>query len=89
MQDFKMLIGGEERAAVGGEWTESINPYTGKVWARVPRGRADDAAFSDPDTRLRPRPGRRAVIRPPASRPARALNVIPRLLLTRPPRRSQ
>jgi acyl-CoA reductase-like NAD-dependent aldehyde dehydrogenase len=34
MQDFKMLISGEERAAVGGEWIESINPYTGKVWAR-------------------------------------------------------
>jgi acyl-CoA reductase-like NAD-dependent aldehyde dehydrogenase len=29
-----MLISGEERAAVGGEWIESINPYTGKVWAR-------------------------------------------------------
>ena len=44
MQDFKMLIGGEERAAVGGEWIESVNPYTGKAWARVPRGQADDAA---------------------------------------------
>lgn len=32
MQDFKMPIGGEERAAVGDEWIESVNPYTGKAF---------------------------------------------------------
>src|SRR5258708_11456783 len=65
MQDFKMLIGGDERAAVGGEWTESINPYTRKGLARGPPARADDAAFSATHTRLQPRLGPYTIIRPP------------------------
>jgi acyl-CoA reductase-like NAD-dependent aldehyde dehydrogenase len=44
MQDYKMLIGGEWFDAASGETFESIDPYTGEVWARLPRGRAEDAA---------------------------------------------
>lgn len=43
MTDFKMLIGGDERIAAGEEWIDSVNPFTGKVWARIPRGQAADA----------------------------------------------
>ena len=43
MQQYKMLIGGEWVDAQGGENFESINPYTGEVWASLPRGRAADA----------------------------------------------
>jgi aldehyde dehydrogenase (NAD+) len=43
MQDYKMLIGGQWVSAVAGETFETINPYTGEAWARIPRGRAEDA----------------------------------------------
>ena len=42
MQKHKMYIGGEWVEAAGGEWFESLNPYTGKPWALVPRGGAED-----------------------------------------------
>jgi (Z)-2-((N-methylformamido)methylene)-5-hydroxybutyrolactone dehydrogenase len=43
---YRMLIGGEWRDAVSGETFESVNPFTGRPWAVVPRaGEADvDAA---------------------------------------------
>lgn len=44
MRDFKMVIGGEECGAAGGEWIESLDPFTGEPWARIPRARAADAA---------------------------------------------
>ncbi len=44
MHDYKMLIGGEWLDAAAGETFESLDPYTGEVWARIPRGRAADAA---------------------------------------------
>jgi aldehyde dehydrogenase (NAD+) len=37
-----MLIGGARVAAAGGEWIESFNPFTGRPWARVPRGGPTD-----------------------------------------------
>ena len=40
---YKMLIGGEWTDPAGGEWFESLNPYTGQAWARIPRGTAEDA----------------------------------------------
>lgn len=43
MQDYQMLIGGEWVAAQAGETFETINPYSGEAWARIPRGRAADA----------------------------------------------
>ena len=56
MIDHLMLIGGERRVATGGGWIESENPFTGRAWARVPRGQPEDvqravasarAAFQD------------------------------------------
>lgn len=43
---YRNLVGGEQAEPSGGQWIESLNPYTGKVWADVPRcGPADvDAA---------------------------------------------
>ena len=43
VRNFKMLIGGEWLDAANGETFKSVNPYTGEVWATVPRGRAADA----------------------------------------------
>ena len=43
MQHYKMLVGGEWVDAQAGETFETINPYTGDVWATLPRGRAADA----------------------------------------------
>ena len=43
MEDFLMRIGSDWCAASSGEWIESENPYTGKPWARVPRGTGEDA----------------------------------------------
>ena len=42
MQDTRMLIGGEWTAPAGGEWFDSDNPFTGKAWAKVPRGTPAD-----------------------------------------------
>jgi len=52
-----MLIAGEWCEAASGETFESLNPFTGKAWAEVPRASPDDvdravraarAAFEDP-----------------------------------------
>jgi len=40
---YKMFIGGEWVDATSGETFESDNPFTGKPWALVPRGNAQDA----------------------------------------------
>jgi len=39
---YKMFIGGEWVDAASGEHFESDNPYTGKPWALIPRGSAQD-----------------------------------------------
>jgi (Z)-2-((N-methylformamido)methylene)-5-hydroxybutyrolactone dehydrogenase len=39
---YKMFIGGEWVAAESGEWFESFDPYAGKPWAMVARGRKAD-----------------------------------------------
>jgi acyl-CoA reductase-like NAD-dependent aldehyde dehydrogenase len=44
METFRMLIDGRRVDASSGDWIESYNPFTGKVWAKVPRGGADDVA---------------------------------------------
>lgn len=63
MQDFLMRIGDEWLPARSGEWIESENPFTNKVWARVPRGTSADgeaavkaahAAFIGPWSRVAP-----------------------------------
>lgn len=38
-----MRIGAAWRPAQSGQWIETENPYTGKAWARIPRGGPDDA----------------------------------------------
>lgn len=43
METFKMRIGDGWHEATSGEWIDSENPYTGEVWARIPRGTAVDA----------------------------------------------
>ena len=44
VHDYPMLIDGNGREASSKQWVESEYPFTRKVWARVPRGGADDAA---------------------------------------------
>jgi aldehyde dehydrogenase (NAD+) len=43
MQDYRMFIGGEFRTAEGGESFDSLQPWSGEAWARIPRGRKADA----------------------------------------------
>lgn len=46
MENFQMHIGGESRNAINGGTFESMNPYTGKVWAQLPRGNDADVDFA-------------------------------------------
>jgi len=39
---FDLVIGGESTAAASGATYDSVDPYTGQAWARVPDGDADD-----------------------------------------------
>ncbi|MDH7569339.1 MAG: aldehyde dehydrogenase family protein, partial [Armatimonadota bacterium] len=41
--DLKMLIGGRWEESESGEWFEALNPATGAVIARIPRGTREDA----------------------------------------------
>src|ERR1043165_3070117 len=42
MNKHRMLIDGARTEAQSGEWIESFNPYTGKPWALIPRGKTPD-----------------------------------------------
>ena len=42
MQVFKHFINGEYVDPIGGKWIDSIDPYTGKAWAKIPQGCAQD-----------------------------------------------
>jgi aldehyde dehydrogenase (NAD+) len=42
MQKHKLLIGGDWIQPSSGTWFESLNPFTAKAWALVPRGSKDD-----------------------------------------------
>ncbi|MGH3089222.1 MAG: aldehyde dehydrogenase [Rubrobacteraceae bacterium] len=42
VRDYKMLIGGEWVDSLSGETFESVNPYTGKVWATVQEAGEED-----------------------------------------------
>lgn len=37
LQHFDMYIGGQWRGAQSGERFETVNPFTGRAWATVPR----------------------------------------------------
>ena len=42
MEQFSMYINGKSVAAASGKWFDSYNPYTGKVWAQIAQGDAED-----------------------------------------------
>ena len=42
MKKHKMLIGGKWVDPTSGEWFESVNPFTAKPWALIPRGNKQD-----------------------------------------------
>lgn len=43
LKEYQNLIGGELRTAKDGALTDSMDPSTGKVWARVPKSSKEDA----------------------------------------------
>jgi len=42
LQKYQMYYDGKWADPAGNEWIESFNPYTGKPWAQIPRGNAED-----------------------------------------------
>jgi aldehyde dehydrogenase (NAD+) len=42
LTQYQMFIGGRWVSAASGEFFETLNPYTGKPWALIPRGTAAD-----------------------------------------------
>jgi len=42
MQDYRIFVGGSFRDAERGETFDSVQPWSGEAWARIPRGRAED-----------------------------------------------
>lgn len=43
MQTYSNWIDGRYVPPHGGQWIDTVNPYSGKVWARIPRGDKHDA----------------------------------------------
>jgi len=43
LPSYNMFIGGEWIEAASGEWFETFDPFTGRPWARIPRGGKLDA----------------------------------------------
>lgn len=46
MNTYQQLIGNEWCDPASGEWIDSVEPFSGEVWARVPRGNAADAELA-------------------------------------------
>lgn len=44
MTKYQLFIDGSYADPAGGEWLDSVDPYRGDVWARIPRGTAHDVA---------------------------------------------
>lgn len=44
MMKYQLWIDGKPEDPVNGEWIDTVNPYTGEAWARIPRGTAEDSA---------------------------------------------
>ena len=44
MKTYQHWINGEFTDPASGEWLDTANPYSGEVWARIPRGNAADAS---------------------------------------------
>ena len=43
MKTYQHWIDGAEVEPASGAWLDSVDPYTGETWARIPRGNAEDA----------------------------------------------
>ncbi len=43
IKTYQQFIDGQWVDPASGQWIESIEPFSGAVWARIPRGNADDA----------------------------------------------
>ncbi len=46
MQRYQLFIDGQSRDPASGQWFETVNPYTGKPWAEIPRGSAADVELA-------------------------------------------
>ena len=44
MKTYQLWINGKHEDPAKGEWIDTVNPYTGEPWARIPRGTAEDSA---------------------------------------------
>jgi aldehyde dehydrogenase (NAD+) len=42
LKTYRLYIGGKFTDPSGGEWFDSFNPFTGKPWAKIPRGTSAD-----------------------------------------------
>lgn len=42
MKTYQLFIDGASADPSSGQWIDSVNPYTGEVWARIPRANAHD-----------------------------------------------
>lgn len=42
LPQYQLFINGAQCPPDGGEWFDTVNPYTGEVWARIPRGGKPD-----------------------------------------------
>ena len=45
MERYQHYIGGQWVDSASADWFDSVNPYTGKVWAEIAKGNATDAAI--------------------------------------------
>ena len=61
MKTYQLYINGKYVDPVKGEWFDTIDPYRGEAWARIPRGSAPDvdAAVKAATKRCGAVPGRR------------------------------
>lgn len=42
MTTYQLFINGADKAPASGAWFDSVNPYTGQVWAKIPKGTEAD-----------------------------------------------
>ena len=42
MERYQHYIGGQWVDPASGDWFDSVNPYTGDVWAKIAKGNAAD-----------------------------------------------
>ena len=42
MKTYQHYIGGQYVDPIGGKWIDSIDPYRGEAWAKIPQGCAKD-----------------------------------------------